>query len=64
MKPSVTFTGEEVCLIAGLLTNSLRQLSGPDYEVADLMLDKALAAFPDRLGGEVMDAVNAARGHR
>lgn len=44
--PSVTFTGEEVAIVASLIAGTLPQLDESDFEVADLLLDRALAVLP------------------
>lgn len=43
--PSVTFTGEEVALIAGCIASVLPHLAPTDQIVLDLMLDRAVAAL-------------------
>lgn len=50
--PSVTFEGAQVALLAGILAASLPRLDDDDFEVADHLLEKALAALPrfERLG--------------
>lgn len=59
--PSVTYTGEEVALIAAFITVALPALDPADYEVADLLLERALAAFPDALSPEVAQRVDRYR---
>jgi len=46
MIPSVTYTGTEVALLAGIIAGALPTLDDADFEVADLLLDKAMAALP------------------
>ncbi len=55
--PSVTFSGTEVALVAGMIAISLPSLSGSDFEVADLMLDKALAAIPRPISPALEDHI-------
>ena len=43
--PSVTFTGEEVALIAGCIISALPHLDAADQIVLDLMLDRAVSAL-------------------
>lgn len=51
--PSVTYTGEEVALVAGCIAASLPYLAASDFDVADLLLDKALAAMPQPLSPDL-----------
>jgi hypothetical protein len=44
--PSVTYTGTEVALLAGIIAGALPALDDADFDVADLLLDKAMAALP------------------
>lgn len=44
--PTVTYTGNEVALVAGLIASGLPALNDRDFDVADLMLERALAAMP------------------
>jgi hypothetical protein len=44
--PSVTYTGEEVALVAGFIAAALPALGPEDFELADLLLDRALAVMP------------------
>lgn len=46
MTPTVTYTGDEVALVAGLIAAALPSLDQRDFEVADLLLDRALAVMP------------------
>lgn len=43
---AVTFTGEEVAILAACLCSVLPHVNEADFEVVDLMLDRALAALP------------------
>ncbi len=51
--PSVTYTGTEVALLAGIIAGALPDLDDSDFEVADLLLDKALAALPRPLAPDM-----------
>lgn len=51
--PSVTYTGAEVALLAGIIAGALPSLDDSDFEVADLLLDKAMAALPRPLAPEL-----------
>lgn len=53
MAPSVTFCGEEVALVAGCLASTLPDVAGGDWEVIDLLLDRALAALPRPLAPDL-----------
>jgi hypothetical protein len=44
--PSVIFTGAEVALVAGALAAVMPALSEDDFQVVDILLDRALAALP------------------
>lgn len=44
--PSVTYTGSEVALVAALIASGLPSLNESDFDVADLMLERALGAMP------------------
>jgi hypothetical protein len=46
MTPSVTYTGEEVALVAGFIALALPALGPADFDVADVLLDRALGALP------------------
>lgn len=46
MTPSVTYTGNEVALLAALIAAGLPALNENDFDVADLLLERALAAIP------------------
>lgn len=60
--PSVTFTGTEVVLVAGLIARSLRVLQPDDREVCELLLDRALAALPWQVSPDIMVEINRLRG--
>ena len=62
--PSVTYTGEEVALIAGFITVALPALGPEDYEVADLLLERALAAMPRPLSPDLAATISRYRGGR
>lgn len=51
--PSVTYTGTEVALLAGIIAGALPALDDADFEVADLLLDKAMAALPRPVAPEL-----------
>ncbi len=53
MIPSVTYTGEEVALVAGFIALALPALGTDDFDVADLLLDRALAAMPQPLAPDL-----------
>lgn len=53
MTPKVTYTGTEVALLAGIIAGALPALDDSDFDVADLLLDKALAALPRPLAPEM-----------
>src|SRR3546814_1412756 len=46
MANSVIYAGPEVALLAGILAGALPRLDDEDFEVADMLLEKALAALP------------------
>ena len=60
--PSVTYTGTEVALVAGFIARALPVLDARDYEVADLLLDRALAALPQEVAPDIMAEINRLRG--
>lgn len=60
--PSVTYTGTEVALIAGFIARALPVLQPQDYEVADLLLDRALTALPQEVAPDIMAEINRLRG--
>lgn len=51
--PSVTYTGAEVAILAGIIAGALPTLGGDDFDVAEHLLDKALAALPRPLPPEI-----------
>lgn len=53
MKQSVTYTGTEVALVAGCLARALPMLDQNDFDVVDLLLDRALAALPQPLAPDL-----------
>lgn len=57
MTPTVTYTGNEVALVAGIIAASLPALGQADYEVADLMLDRALASLPRPLAADLEERI-------
>jgi hypothetical protein len=59
--PSVTYTGEEVALVAGFIAAALPLLGREDFEVADLLLDRALAVMPRPLAVDLATRIEALR---
>jgi hypothetical protein len=59
--PSVTYTGEEVAILAGVLAGALPKLSGDEFEVADLLLERALASLPEPLSATTMARIERQR---
>lgn len=59
--PSVTYTGEEVALVAGFITVALPALGPADFEVADLLLERALAAMPKPMSPDLAALVERYR---
>lgn len=59
--PSVTFTGDEVALVAGLIASALPGLGPEDFEVADLLLDRALAVMPRPLAVDLATRIEQLR---
>jgi hypothetical protein len=55
--PSVTYTGAEVALLAGIIAGALPALDDADFEVADLLLDKAMAALPRPIAPELEEHI-------
>lgn len=51
--PSVTFTGSEVSLVIGVLAAALPKMCPDDYEVADLMIDRAVASIGCALAPDI-----------
>lgn len=63
MTPTVTYTGTEVALVAGCIALALPELGNDDFEVLDLMLERALAALPQPLAADLSDRIERLR-HR
>lgn len=61
MNPSVTYTGEEVALVAGFIVVALPLLDDRDFEVADLLLERALAAMPAPLSADLASKIELIR---
>lgn len=59
--PTVTFTGAEVALLAGLVCGTLHMMEGDDFEVADFLLERMLAALPRPMSPELVAIVEAKR---
>ncbi|MEJ7831362.1 MAG: hypothetical protein WKF79_00470 [Nocardioides sp.] len=59
--PSVTYTGGEVAFLAGFIAASLPSLNDQDFDVADLMLDRALGALTQPLAPDIADRIAALR---
>lgn len=57
MTPSVTYTGDEVALVAGFIAACLPFLDQADFDVADLLLDKALASLPQPLAPDLEECI-------
>ena len=51
--PTVTYTGPEVALLAGCIARTLPLVGTQDYDVLDLMLERALAALPQPLAPDI-----------
>lgn len=51
--PSVTYTGEEVALVVAMIASCLPSFDQADFDVADLMLDKALASLHRPLAPDI-----------
>lgn len=64
MTPSVTFTGNEVALVAGLIASGLPYLEQADFDVADLLLDRALGALSEPLSSDVRQRIEQLRARR
>lgn len=62
--PSVTFTGEEVAILAAIIATALPALGDDDFEVADLLLDRALAAFPFPVAPDLAERIERLRSAR
>lgn len=61
MTVSVTYTGEEVALVAALIASALPMLDENDFEVADLLLDRALAVMPRPLAVDLATRIELLR---
>lgn len=61
MTPSVTYTGEEVALVAGFIALCLPVLNQADFDVADLLLDRAIAALPRPLALDLATRIEQLR---
>lgn len=61
MNASVTYTGDEVAILAGIIAGALPALHDDDFEVADLLLDKALAQLPRPLSPELESRITRLR---
>lgn len=59
--PTVTYTGAEVALLAGIIAGALPSLDDADFEVADLLLDKAMAALPRPMAPGLEAQINRLR---
>jgi hypothetical protein len=61
MTPTVTYTGEEVALVAGFIAAALPSLDQADFDVADLLLDRALAVMPRPLAVDIATRIEQLR---
>jgi hypothetical protein len=61
VNPSVTYTGTEVAILAGIIAGTLPTLEDDDWDVADLLLDRALAALPQPLSAELAAKIERQR---
>jgi hypothetical protein len=61
MTPTVTYTGEEVALVAGFIAAALPTLNQDDFEIADLLLDRALAVMPRPLAVDLATRIEQLR---
>lgn len=61
MNPSVTYTGTEVAILAGIIAGTLPTLEDDDWDVADLLLDRALAALPQPLSDDLAAKIERQR---
>lgn len=59
--PTVTYTGEEVALVAAFIALALPLIEPADFEVADLLLDRALSALPGARAPDLMARIAALR---
>lgn len=57
----MTYTGEEIALVAGCIAITLPSTSDQDFEVLDLLLDRALAAMPQPLAPDLALKIAALR---
>jgi hypothetical protein len=58
---AVVFEGEEVGRVAGFIARALPLLDGDEFELADLMLDKALAGMDGRIAPDLQVALDKLR---
>lgn len=61
MTASVTYTGTEVGFIVGALVRVLPTADDRDFEVLDLMLERALAVMPRPLAPDLAASIAAGR---
>lgn len=61
MIPSVTYSGEEVALVAGAIALCLPALGQDDFDVLDLLLERALAAMPQPISPDLAILIAALR---
>lgn len=61
MIPRVVYTGEEVAIVAGLIAAALPKMEDEDFDVADLLLDKALAGLPQPLSPDLAEKIEHQR---
>lgn len=61
MTAEVIYTGEEVALVAGAIASCLPALGRDDFEVADLLLERALAAMPQPISFDLANRIAALR---
>lgn len=61
MTASVTYTGEEVALVAGAIASCLPALGQDDFDVLDLLLERALAAMPQPISPDLAIRIAALR---
>lgn len=61
MIASVTYTGEEVALVAALIASALPYLNAADFDTADLLLDRALAVMPKPLAVDLATRIELLR---
>lgn len=58
---AVLFEGEEVARVAGFIARALPFLTGDEFELADLMLEKALAGMEGRIAQDLQDVIDRLR---